>query len=553
MFEREIIKALKKETKQKNISLEIPPNPDFGDFAFPCFLLAKQQQKSPYEIALDLSLKLKPNDLIESIVPRGPYLNFFINKSKLAEITLKTISKEKDKYGSSFIGKGKTALVEHTSINPNAEPHVGRARSAIIGDSIARILKFQGYKTEVHYFINDVGKQIALLVLGIGNKSVNFKSLLNIYSATYKKLKKSKKLETEVFLLLKKFEDGDRETVKKFRNVVDICIKGQLEVLTKLGIDYDFFDYESKYLFDKKMKEILSKLEKTKHLMTDAENRKVLDLTEFNLPMKEPYFVLTRSNGTSLYGLRDIMYTLDKIKRAKNNNILILGEDQKLYFQQIKASLSLLKQQAPTAIHFAHVLLADQGKMSTREGNLVLLNDFINEALKKAEKELKRRKAKNIKNIAAEIGIGAVKYSMLKISPEKNIIFDWDSALSFEGETAPYIQYAHARACSILRKAKVNPVNPNYRLLALPQELNLVNKLYLFPEVVFKATADLKPYLIAIYLHQLAQVFSEFYHKCQCITDNREITKARLSLVIATNQVIKNGLNLLGIDAPEKM
>jgi len=553
MFEKEIIRIIKKETKLKNINLEVPPNPDLGDFAFPCFLLSRQYQKSPNEIALELSIKLKPTELIESIVPKGPYLNFFINKSKLAEITIKSIFKEKDKYGSYMLGKNRIALIEHTSINPNAAPHVGRVRGAIIGDSIVRLLRFQGYKTRVHYFVNDVGKQIAILVLGLNNKEPDFDKVLKIYSETYKKVKKSKRLENEVFELLKKFEGGDKETIKRFKKVVDICIKGQVSILSQLGIRYNFFDYESKYLFNKKVKEILTKLEKTKYLVNDKKGRKVIDLSSFNLPMKEPYFVLTRSNGTSLYGLRDIMYTMDKIKYAKHKNIILLGEDQKLYFQQIKSILSLLKQPSPQVIHFAHILLANEGRMSTREGKLVLLEDFIKESLKKAELEIKKRKSKNTQNLAYSIGIGAVKYSILKVSPDKNIIFNWSSALSFEGETASYIQYAHARACSILKKSKIKPNNPNYLLISLPEEINLINKLYAFPEVVYKSTIDLKPHLIANYLHQLSQTFNEFYHKCQCITDNREITKTRIAIVLAAKQVIHNGLYLLGIAAPEKM
>lgn len=553
MFEKEIIRIIKKETKLKNINLEVPPHQDLGDFAFPCFTLSKQYQKSPNEIALELSIKLKPTELIESIVPKGPYLNFFINKTKLSEITIKSIFNEKDKYGSYMLGKNKIALIEHTSINPNAAPHVGRARGAIIGDSIVRLLRFQGYKTRVHYFVNDVGKQIAILVLGLNNKEPDFSKVLKIYSETYKRVKKNKKMENEAFGLLKKFEEGDKETIKRFKKVVDICIKGQVEILSQLGIKYDFFDYESKYLFNKKTKDILAKLEKTKYLITDNEGRKVIDLSSFNLPMKEPYFVLTRSNGTSLYGLRDIIYTIDKIKYAKHKNIILLGEDQKLYFQEIKAVLSLLKQPSPQVIHFAHILLANEGKMSTREGNLILLEDFIKESLKKAELEIKTRKSKNTQNLAYSIGVGAVKYSILKVSPDKNIVFDWNSSLSFEGETAPYIQYVHARACSILKKSKIKPTNPNYLLISLPEEINLINKLYAFPEIVYKSTIDLKPHLIANYLHQLAQTFNEFYHKCQCITDNRELTKTRLAIVLVTKQVIYNGLGLLGIDSPEKM
>src|SRR3989344_1528148 len=218
-------------------------------------------------------MKIKPTELLEAIVPKGPYLNFFLNRSKLSELTLKSILKEKDKYGSYLVGKGKTALIEHTSINPNAAPHVGRARNAIIGDSITRLLKFQGYKTEVHYYVNDVGKQIAMLVYAAKNKKISFNGLLKKYVAINKKVEESKKIEKEVLNLLYELERGDKKIKKQFRDIVETCVRGQIKILSDLEINYDCYDYESKYLWNKDTKKIIERLKKTNKLFKDENNR----------------------------------------------------------------------------------------------------------------------------------------------------------------------------------------------------------------------------------------------------------------------------------------
>src|SRR3989338_2670417 len=240
MFKAVIIDFLKKETNLENIELEIPPSPEMGDYAFPCFVLAKEWKKSPNEIAQELSKKFKPNNLISEVKVVGPYLNFFVNKNKIAEKTIKDVLKQREKYGSTNIGKGKKMLVEHTSINPNASPHVGRARNALIGDAIVRILKFQGYKVETHYFVNDVGKQVAMLVLGAeGKKNVTFNDLLNIYIEINKKIEESPDLEKKVLELLNLLEKGDKKTLEKFENVVKICIDGQVKIFAELNIKYN--------------------------------------------------------------------------------------------------------------------------------------------------------------------------------------------------------------------------------------------------------------------------------------------------------------------------
>lgn len=549
-FQEQIINFLKKETKLENIELEIPPNPEMGDYAFPCFVLAKEWKKAPNDIAQELAKQFKSSKLVKEVKVIGPYLNFFVSKDKITEDTIKQVLKQKDKYGSSNIGKGKKIILEHTSINPNASPHVGRARNALIGDSIRRTLLFQGYKVETHYFVNDVGKQISMLVLGAeGQKDLNFNDLLNIYININKKIEENPELEKQVLELLSKLEKNDKETRKRFENVVKICIDGQIKILAELGIKYDFFDYESKYLWSKETDKTLKRLEKTGKLFIDGFNRWVLDQKGYGLGMKIPVFVLTRADGTSLYGLRDITYNIEKSK--KGENIVVLGEDQKLYQEQIAAALKELEIKQPRVVHYSFVLL-QEGKMSTRKGNLVLLEDFMKEALSKASEELKKRYGKSDEKAAKTIAYGAVKYGILKVSPEKNVVFDWQQALSFEGETAPYIQYAYARISSILAKAKVNP-KADLSSLQEKEEFELVKLSSNFPQVVLKATHDLRPHLIANYLYLLAQKFNEYYHKHQVLKAGEKTKNARLLLISAVRHVLKNGLDLLRIDVLEKM
>ena len=550
-FKEAIIKFLKKEANLENIDLEVPPNPEMGDYAFPCFVLAKEWKKNPNEIAQELGKKFKPNNLIAEVKVIGPYLNFFVNKNKIAEATIKQILKQKDKYGSSNVGKNKKILVEHTSINPNSSPHVGRARNAFIGDSIVRILKFQGYKVETHYFVNDVGKQIAMLVLGAeGKKNVGFDDLLKIYIEINKKIEENPELEKKVLDLLNKLEKGDKSVKNKFEKIVKTCVKGQLKILSGLGIRYDVFDYESKYLWGKKTDETLKRLEKTGKLFIDGFNRWVLDQKGYELGMKVPVLVLTRNDGTSLYPLRDIAYSIEKI--GKGENIVILGEDQKLYQEQIAAALKELELKQPRVVHYSFVLL-QEGKMSTRKGNLVLLEDFMKEAVSKARDELKKRYNKIDEKAAKAIAYGAVKYGILKVSPEKNVVFEWAQALSFEGETAPYIQYAYARISSILNKAKKFNSKADLKLLKENEESELIKLISNFPEIVGKSTNELKPHLVATYLYSLAQKFNEYYHVHQILKADKNTKDARILLISAIRQVIKNGLNLLGIDVLEKM
>ena len=551
-FREEIIKAIKKEVKEAEIVLETPPKPELGDYAFPCFSLAKVYKKSPAEIAQELAAKIKKSGYVSEIKAIGPYLNFFIKKGTLAEETLNRILREKSNYGSSDAGKDKKIILEHTSINPNASPHVGRARNARIGDALARILRFRKYKVEVHYYVNDIGKQIAMLVLAAKKrKNVKFKDLLKIYMDIAEKVEKSRDLEKDVLNLLYRLENGDKKIISEFRKIVSISVKGQIKILSELGIKYDAFDYESSYLWSRKTHEALKLLEKSGRFFFDKDKRFVLDEKGFELGMKVPVLVLTRGDGTSLYPLRDIAYALDIGK--KGENIVVLGEDQKLYNEQVNSALKILEKKTRKAVYYSFVLL-NEGKMSTRKGNVVLLEEFMSEALKKARSELKQRYKKVDKKAARIIGYGALKYAILKVSPEKNVIFSWSQALSFDGETAPYIQYAYARISSIIRKNRNKlPKKADFALLNKKEETELIKKLAEFPNNAEKAADELRPSIIANYSYELAKQFNEYYHAHNILKEKQDIKNARLLLVNSIRYVLKNSLDLLGIGVLGRM
>ena len=542
MFKKQVVEILTKQInlKKKEIEsvLEVPQNSEFGDYAFPCFILASKLKKNPKEIAKQISGKLKLGKEISEIKVAGPYINFFINK----ELMAKHILMIDEHYGKE---KGKEKiLLEHTSVNPNASPHVGRTRNSIIGDSIKRILEFSGHKVETHYYINDVSKQIAMLAL-VFKSTDGFNDLLKNYVEISKKVAKSKKLEQQVFELLHKFEHKDKKTTALFKKIVDIAVKGQKKLFSEIGIEFQYFDYESKYI--ESSKNILKELEQTGKLFDDENSRKVLDqkLTGLDLMMKSPVLVLTRSDGTGLYPLRDLAYTIDKGKKGRN--IIILGEDQKLYFEQLKQALILLKKPFPEVVHYSFVLLKGKGKMATRSGEVVLLSEFLNEAFKKAKQEIQKRKTKGD---AKKVAIGAIKYAMLRNENNKNITFDWQQALNFEGDSGPYLQYAYARASSILRKAKKKVEKAKIEKLE-DAEIRLIKEISRFPEIVEKSSQKRNPSAIANYSFQLAKNFNEFYHCCHVLKSGQEAF--RLRLVEAFRITLRNSLYLLGIEVMEEM
>lgn len=553
---KEIANVLNKDVLEIEKSIEKSPNLEMGDYSFPCFRLAKEYRKSPRAIAEDIKSKINLNELEKIEVVSG-YVNFFVKKQLYVKEVLNQIEEQKEEYGSTKEGEGKKALIEHTSINPNASPHIGRARNALIGDSIVRLLKFNNYKVETHYFVNDIGKQISMLLVGTKNKqNVTFDELLQIYIDINKEVQENAELEKEVFDNLNKLENGDKETIEKFRKIVQICIEGQKAIFAELGIKYDYFDYESDFILNGTVNEILEKLEKTGKLFEAEDGRLAINQEEYKIPMKAPVLVVTRADKTSLYPLRDIAYSIYKANRNADKNIIVLGEDQKLYFKQISAALDLLGYKAPQVIHYSFVLLPD-GKMSTRNGTVVLLEDFMREILEKTKQELAKRNDGEVdEEKAKKIAYGAVKYTILKGSCEKNVIFDLEKSLSFDGDTSLYIQYNYARINSILGKANYENIEKldKYDLLNADAEIEIIQKLEEFKEIIQKVTEKLTPNIIANYVYELTKLFSSYYHDYSILNaETEELKYMRLQLIYCIGVVIKTSLELLGIDTVDSI
>ena len=469
---RDTLVRLVREAVQQEVEvpLSTPPDSAMGDYAVPCFRLARQVGVAPVPLAAQIRDQLRQRDLaalgIAKVEAHGPYLNVHLAKGDVAARVIGAILAAGAGYGARGTGLGQRALVEHTSINPNAPPHLGRARNAWIGDTLVRLLRFEGYGLEARFFVNDVGRQIALLVLGVGDRRPDFHELLEIYVATNRRLEREAALEREVNLLLERLESGDRQTRAAFRRVVDISVHGMRELFGDAGVRYDRFDYESDYLTPERHQQIVAQLRTTGKLFEDEHGRLVLDLEGFKLPSRNPVLVITRGNQTSLYVLRDMAYTLDKMAAAADLNLVVLGEDQKLYHRQLQAALELLGASAPTAVHYSYVLLG-KGSMSTRQGNLVLLEDFVAEAKRKASAELAARGHADDPAVAKAVAYSALKYSFLRVANDKQVVFDWHAAIAFEGESGPYLLYSHARICSI--RAQVWQAAPRRRGVCSPR------------------------------------------------------------------------------------
>ena len=533
-------------------NLEMPGN-NLCDVALPCFKFAKDLKKSPNDIASSIAKQITDKNLakVESL---NGYLNFTFKPDYLAKVLLDGAKITQSAIEKDLGMKGKTVLIEHTSINPNASPHIGRARNALIADSLVRVFRFLGWKTDVHYYVNDAGKQIAMLAYATKNKEkITFDELLKIYIDINEQAKHDDSIEKEVFNYLNRFEKGDKKTVAEFERIVNTCLTGQRAIFDKLNISWDKFDYESQYIHSHRTDEILKELEKSPQLFEAEDGRLVLDQHGENIGIENPMLVLTRNDHTSLYCLRDICYSIDKAKANADRNILVLGEDQKVYFQQISAALKLLGFTPPEIVHYSFVLLPD-GKMSTRNGTVVLLEDFMKEATNKVNKILLERNGKEDDKKASIIAYGAIKYSILKCSPEKNVLFDWNTALNFNGDSSVFVQYNYARIQSVLKKANTPFENADLSLLISPTEITLIKEIAKFEKVIKNVYEALNPSLLVNYISQFTSKFSQFYSSESILNcTSQDLMIARLNLIDKAGQVIKNSLFLLGIDTLESL
>lgn len=538
----------------KTIVVEIPPRENMGDYSVPCFELRNDELKNPNEVANYIKDNFnKDIEIIKSVDVIGPYANFNINYELLSNEVINNIESEKEKYGSLNQGKGETLLIEHTSINPNAEPHMGRCRNSFIGDFMSNLYSFTGYDVTRHYFVNDLGKKIALLVLGVekyGLNSNNFNDILDVYVKISKEAKEDETIEKKAFDYLEIVESGNKEMIEKFKSITDMCVEGQMKIFSLLNISFDVFTHESDYVYDNSLEEIINKLREKDRFKIDELGRGYVDLTGYDIPTKEPVLVLTRSNGTYLYPMKDIAYSIYKIKLNDKNNFIVLGEDQEVYMKQISAVLDILGYKSPKLISYGYVLL-NGDKMSTSGGVSVLVTDFIktiNEAL------LTQFNERNIVVDEKTLSIlmnASIKYAMLNVSKHKVVDFNIDNATSFKGESGVYILYSIVRINSILKKNNINS-----KTIKLDNELEnkIIKDLYSFPEIINSLLTSNEPQELTKYIFNLTQKFSTYYESVNISNEeNEDIKSSRLRLLLCIKQVLTNGLKVLGIDTIEKM
>ncbi|MBU5689779.1 MAG: arginine--tRNA ligase [Candidatus Aenigmatarchaeota archaeon] len=563
---QEIVKLLKKidYVKYEDIesSIEVPAKKEFGDLSCKiAFQLAKKLRKNPNEIANEIAKKIDiKNSLFGKVEVVGAYINFFFNYSKISELTIKEIINKNKNYGKSEIGKGKKAMVEFSQPNPVHPMHIGHARTTLLGDALSNLLEFNGYNVIRANYMNDMGFQVSKLVTAYtlwgNNQKPKGKAdlwLWDFYVKFHKEAKEKPELEEKAREMLRKFElEKDKHVSELWRKIVNWCIDGFKETYKKIGVDFDIYFYESDYrdLGKRLVSEALKR-----GVAFKSENQTIVaDLEKHGLPN----FVLLRSDGTGLYQTSDLGLTLHKFKKYNlDKSIWVVSSQQKLYFSQIFKTLELLGYKWVENCHhlsFEHVVLPE-GKMSSREGRAIMLDQVIEELEKLALKETEKRNKlpeKKKRDIARKIAIGALRYAILKIDTKNLITFDWEKMLSFDGNTGPYIQYAYIRCKSILeknkmiKKFKINDFDEKEKLL--------LKKLIEFPDVVIQAEKELKVNLICNYVYDLAVCFSEFYHSCPVLkAENEDKKNFRLSLTKSTKIVLENCFRILGIEAPEIM
>ncbi|MDO4282430.1 MAG: arginine--tRNA ligase [Clostridia bacterium] len=558
-----IEKALDKKVLREDIldKIEIPKDNKNGDFAYPCFHLSKVLRKSPIDIANNIKEKIVLDSKIDRVEVVGGYLNFYLNNLDVTNNVLKKILNEKENYGSSYIGNGKNIIVEYSSPNIAKPFHLGHFRNTVLGSALYNLYQTLGYHVIGINHLGDWGRQFGLLIEGYRRFKDEYdisKDSLNVLSEIYVRINQLAKEDEKIMDIarenFKKLEEGDQELYKLWEFFREVSLKEYKRIYEILGSKFDSYNGEAFY--SDKMDEVVEILDK-KGALVDSQGAKVVNVGD-DIP---PCIVL-KSNGSTIYATRDLAAILYRARTYDFTKcIYITATEQILHFRQIFEAAKYLvdEKYQKGLVHIAYGMIRlKTGKMSTREGTVIYINDLINDAISKAKGIIlaKNPNIENIDEVAKQIGIGALIFNYLKTSKVKDIIFDLDETLRFDGETGPYVQYTYVRAKSILEKAgfyEKETSDIDFHLLNTKQEVELIKELDKFPQVILKATEEYEPSILTRYLIEVATLFSRFYNECSVIVENEKLKEARCSLVYATSIVIKKGLSLIGIQCPEKM
>jgi len=557
-IKKELENSLRKNIDPENkLDIEIvfsrPPDFKLGDIATPLsFELAKKLKKNPIQIAKDIAETIILPKGVEKAETTGGYINFFFDRKYFSKETTKKIIIEDKNYGKGSKKKEKV-MVEYSQPNTHKSFHIGHLRNVCLGDALSNIMEFSGYETVRSNYIGDVGAHVAKCIWGymkfyngIIPEQNKGDFLGKVYSDADKKLKESEEYQEEYKTVLKNLYDEDKRTMEIWSMTRQWSLEEFNRIYDELGVNFDIFLYESEVKEEgtKIARELLEK-----SIATNKDGAVIVDLKQFGLDE----FVILRSDGTALYSTKDLALAKRKFEDFKIDlSLYVVGSEQKFYFKQLFKTLELMGfSQAKRCYHLSYELvMLEEGKMSSREGNIVLYSELKEFVKKEALNQVRERNISNAENISEIVTIGALKYSMMKDN-NKRIIFNWKKALDFEGDTAPYIQYAHARASSILNK--IDGLKLEFDIDYLNEkEYKLLFMLSEFPEIVHKASVDYRPDYVSNYVYDIAKCFNEFYHECHVL--NAETNKDfRIALVKSTKIVLRNSLNLLGIKAPEEM
>ncbi len=551
MFKEEVLKILRKEKIPEEL-LQTPPDPRMGDYALPCFTLAKEYKKVPQEIAKDLEKRLKASKNIEKITANGPYLNFFINKAAYNKDIIESKFQKKKQ-------KNKVITIDFSQPNIMKPFSIAHLRSTMIGNAISQILTYEGYKVIKINHLGDWGTQFGKMMYAYetwGNKKDLMKDpmhyMTDLYVKFHKEAESNPSLEDKGREWFAKLEKGDKKARVYWELFSKLSLQYYNKTYKRLNISFDSWAGEAFY--EPLLKDTIALLQK-KGIVKKSEGALVVDLESYGITP----CIIQKSDGSTIYATRDIAAAIYRAKTYHfDKNLYVVDVRQSLHFQQVFKTLELANfLWAKDCIHLPFgTMKFEDGVMSTRKGIIIFLEDVIDKAVDSVEKiiEEKNPSLKNKNKVAEQIGLGAIIFWDLSHDRIRDITFSWEKVLDFNGETGPYVQYTHARAAAILRKAKGTKEKPCYEKLATTQEKELLKQLSLYEEIIEKAADQYKPSILAKYLITLCQVFNDFYEHCPCVTEeDKTLASARLQLVKKTKETLAHGLSLLGIQAPEEM
>lgn len=539
--------------------IEIPPDRSMGDYAFPCFRLAKAMRKAPPAIAEELRAGITLPSSITKAEVKGGYLNFFEDRAGAASATIKRVLAEGENYGHSNEGGGKNVCVEFSSINIAKPFHIGHLPSTAIGNSLNRIYKALGYNTIAINHLGDWGTQFGKMIVAYkkwgGGKPIEestVRELVKLYVRFHEEAEKDESLNDEARAWFRKIEQGDSEAVDLWQRMKTLTLKEVGEVYKLLGVEFDSYAGESFY--EDKMQAVIDELDAKGLLKTDK-GAKIVDLSEYNMPP----CIIVKSDGATLYATRDLAAAIYRKKTYDFvKSIYVVAYQQNLHFQQFFKVLELMGYDwVKDCVHVNFGMVSmEEGTLSTRHGNVVYLEDVLNASIEKTL-EIIKEKSPDLEDkeaAARAVGVGAVVWGILYNSRIKDTSFSWKKMLNFDGETGPYAQYTHARCCSVLRKAGgYDEADIDCTLLSGEAETALVKAIAAFPDTVKAAAEKYEPYLIARAAIEICSRFNKFYYDCRIMDDDMHIRNTRLALTDAARICIKNALYLVGLEAPERM